>query len=38
MTVLRTPDERFTNLQDFPFKPHYLEVNDMRVHAGALHR
>lgn len=29
----RTPDERFTNLPDFPFAPHYLELADgLRVH------
>ncbi|MFC1922543.1 haloalkane dehalogenase [Chloroflexota bacterium] len=32
MTVLRTPDERFANLPEFPFKPHYVEINGMRVH------
>ena len=25
---LRTPDSRFDNLPDFPFSPHYCEVND----------
>ena len=30
--VLRTPDERFENLPDFPFEPHYREINDLRVH------
>jgi haloalkane dehalogenase len=24
--VLRTPDSRFENLQDYPFEPHYVEV------------
>ena len=28
MKVLRTPDERFENLVDFPYEPHYLEVGD----------
>jgi haloalkane dehalogenase len=28
MHVLRTPDERFAGLPDFPFAPHYLEVDD----------
>ena len=28
MKVLRTPDERFNNLPDFPYQPHYLEVPD----------
>jgi len=24
--VFRSPDERFENLKDYPFSPHYLEV------------
>jgi hypothetical protein len=28
MKVLRTPDERFANLTDFPFKPNYVNVPD----------
>jgi len=32
MPVIRTPDERFSNLPDFPFVPHYVEVNGLRVH------
>lgn len=37
MDVLRTPDERFANLPDFPFEPHYIEVDSgagttLRVH------
>lgn len=28
MQVLRTPEERFTALPDFPFAPHYTEVAD----------
>lgn len=32
MTVLRTPDERFENLPDFAFAPHYVEINGMRIH------
>jgi haloalkane dehalogenase len=32
MPLLRTPDERFANLPDFPFEPHYVEVNGVRVH------
>jgi haloalkane dehalogenase len=27
MDVLRTPDERFANLHDFPFQPRYVEVD-----------
>ena len=37
MDVLRTPDERFTDLPDFDFDPHYVEVSDgaggtLRIH------
>ena len=32
MPVIRTPDERFDNLPGYPFAPHYVEVNGMRVH------
>jgi len=32
MKLLRTPDERFENLPDFPFEPHYIEVDDIRIH------
>lgn len=34
MEVLRTPDERFAALPDFPFAPHYLEVGTppLRLH------
>ena len=28
MDVLRTPDERFDNLPDFPFEPHYADIAD----------
>lgn len=28
MQVLRTPDDRFTDLPGFPFAPHYAEVGD----------
>jgi haloalkane dehalogenase len=28
MNVLRTPDERFTDLPDFPYRPSYAEVDD----------
>lgn len=30
--VLRTPDQCFENLPDFPFKPNYVEVDGLRVH------
>ncbi|HEY7126657.1 MAG TPA: haloalkane dehalogenase [Ktedonobacterales bacterium] len=32
MELLRTPDERFANLPDYPFAPHYVEVDGVRVH------
>jgi len=37
MQVLRTPAERFEALPDFPFEPHYVEIDDgeggrLRVH------
>ena len=32
MPIIRTPDERFQNLPDWPFAPHYVEVNRLRVH------
>ena len=32
MKLLRTPDERFENLPDFPYKPNYLEVDEIRIH------
>jgi len=32
MDLLRTPDERFANLPDFPYKPHYIEIEGVRVH------
>ena len=30
--VLRTPDERFENLQDYPFKPNYMMIDGLRIH------
>lgn len=32
MSIIRTPDERFTNLPDFPFDPRYVEIGGLRVH------
>ncbi len=33
MNILRTPDERFASLPDYPFEPHYVEVGDgLRLH------
>lgn len=32
MDVLRTPDERFSNLPGFPFAPRYIEIQGLRMH------
>lgn len=37
MDVLRTPDERFEGLADWPFKPNYLEIRDADGTALRLH-
>ena len=30
--ILRTPDERFTNLEGWTYEPRYVEINGARVH------
>ena len=30
--VLRTPDERFNDIKDYPFSPNYLTIGDTRIH------
>ena len=37
MDAIRTPDDRFTSLPDYPFTPRYVDVDDgeggrLRVH------
>ena len=32
MEFLRTPDERFENLPDYDFEPHYININGARMH------
>lgn len=32
METLRTPDDRFANLPGFPFNPHYVEIDGLRIH------
>jgi haloalkane dehalogenase len=32
MELLRTPQERFVNLPDYPFQTHYIEIENIRVH------
>ena len=37
MQILRTPDDRFAGLADYPFQPHYLTVTDADGTALRLH-
>ena len=30
--VLRTPDNRFENLTDYPFEPNYMVIDGLRIH------
>ena len=30
--VLRTPDDRFENLRDYPFEANYMEIDGLRIH------
>ncbi|MCZ6643040.1 MAG: haloalkane dehalogenase [Gammaproteobacteria bacterium] len=30
--IMRTPDQRFENLQDYPFEPNYLKIGKYRIH------
>jgi haloalkane dehalogenase len=32
VSVIRTPDERFADLPDFPYTPHYIDIKGVRVH------
>jgi len=32
MKALRTPDARFENLPDYPFEPHYVDIDGLRMH------
>jgi len=32
MRILRTPDDRFENLPDYPFQANYLETGQLRIH------
>ena len=32
MEIYRTPDERFKDLPGYPFAPHYLTIDGMRMH------
>lgn len=35
MEILRTPDGRFSELPDYPFAPHYVEIDGLRMHYVA---
>jgi len=35
--VLRTPDARFTALDDFPFEPNYIEIKDTEFDSLRIH-
>lgn len=37
MEILRTPDERFVDLPDFPFAPHYAEVSTEGLPGVRMH-
>ena len=37
MGVLRTPDERFADLPDYPFPPHYVQVESKRMPSLRMH-
>ncbi len=30
--IIRTPDDRFSNLPEFPYTPHYATIIDLRIH------
>jgi len=32
MHIFRTPEERFEDLPGFPFAPHYVEIDGLRIH------
>ncbi|THH36095.1 alpha/beta fold hydrolase [Aliishimia ponticola] len=37
MDILRTPEDRFTGLPDYPFAPHYQEVDDTQGGTLRIH-
>ena len=30
--IMRTPDDRFENLKDYPFQPNYMNIDGLRIH------
>ena len=37
MKIRKTPDECFDNLPDYPFKPHYVELDDFEGGTLNMH-
>ena len=37
MKTLRTPDERFSNLTDYPLEPNYVEIPDGEGESLSMH-
>ena len=37
MEIIRTPESRFQNLKDYPFDPHYVEVDDGEGSSLRMH-
>ena len=37
MSILRTPDEAFANLEGYDFQPHYQEISDPDLGALRIH-
>ena len=37
MQALRTPDDRFVNLADYPYEPHYVELDDQEGGSLRMH-
>jgi haloalkane dehalogenase len=32
MLILQTPESRFADMKDFPFKSHFVQINDLQMH------
>jgi haloalkane dehalogenase len=32
MKFIRTPESRFADMKDFPFKSHFIQINDLQMH------
>ena len=38
MKIIQTPEERFANLPDYPFVPHYAEIPDLEGGTQGFYR